>query len=301
MLAAGKPNLEILSLARPGLNLWVEHFRPPVPAQCGLVMVHGFSAHCGLYQHVGATLAVQGIAVTAFDCRGNGRSGGRRGHIGDFAEYLDDLAEVVAWVRRQDPELSWALTGHSLGGAIALSYVLDNARQEKPQALVLVAPWLKLRMKVPAPKRYAANVVARVLPTLSMPNGLLAENISRNPDARAGFLQDPLIHHTASAGWFMATLRAQAYIRTHADKLHVPTLMLLAGDDRIVANEANLAFAKRAAPAVEVRSYDGLYHELYLEPEAERVIADIGAWLLARLPKATASPASRQPGRCFPA
>jgi alpha-beta hydrolase superfamily lysophospholipase len=287
MLAASKPDLET-SLARPGLNLHVEHFRPRAPTQQILVMVPGFSAHCGLYRHVGTALAAQGIAVTGFDCRGNGRSEGRRGHVEDFAEYLDDLAEVIAWARRQDPDVPWSLTGHSLGGAIALAYVLDKERNEKPQALVLAAPWLKLRMKVPAPKRLAANVVARVRPTLSMPNGLRAEDTSRNPDARATFLEDPLIHHTASAGWFMATLRAQTRIRTHADQLPVPTLMLLAGDDRIVANDANLAFAKRVGANIEVRSYDGLYHELYLDPEAERVLGDISAWLRGRLHRQTA-------------
>jgi alpha-beta hydrolase superfamily lysophospholipase len=287
MLAAGKPNLET-SLARSGLNLHVEQFRPHPPARQVLVMVPGFSAHCGLYRHVGTALAAQGIAVTMFDCRGNGRSEGRRGHVEKFTDYLDDLAEVVAWARRQDPDLPWALSGHSFGGAIALAYALDESRREKPQALVLAAPWLKLRMKVSAPARLAANVAARVLPTLSMSNGLRAEDTTRNPLARAGFLQDHLIHHTASAGWFMATLRAQAYIRTHADQLRLPTLMLLAGDDRIVANEANLALAKSAGANVEVRSYEGLYHELYLEPEAERVLADISVWLSERLQTQTA-------------
>jgi alpha-beta hydrolase superfamily lysophospholipase len=287
MVVAGTPDLET-SLVRSGLSLHVEHYRPRASARLALVMVHGFSPHCGIYRHVGAALAALGIAVTQFDNRGHGRSGGRRGHVGDFAEYLDDLQEVAAWARNQDPGLPLAMMGHSMGGAIVADFALDDARTEKPHALVLAAPYLKLRMKVPAPMRLAANVAARVLPTLSGPNGLRAEEISRNPEARAGFQQDPLIHHSASAGWFMATLRAQARIRTHADKLRVPTLVLLAGNDRIVANEANLAFAQNAGSIVEVRTYDGLYHELFLEPEADRVLSDIGAWLLSRPQKETA-------------
>jgi alpha-beta hydrolase superfamily lysophospholipase len=279
-----KPDLET-SLLRGQVALHVEHFRPRDKPRLAAVMVHGFSAHCGLYRHVAAHLAAQGVAVTGFDCRGHGRSGGRRGHVGAFAEYLDDLAAVVAWTRALAPALPWALLGHSLGGAIVLAYTLDEGRDEKPCALVLAAPWLKLRMPVPAPKRVAANIAARVLPTLSMPNGLRAEDISRNPQVHAGFHRDPLIHHTASAGWFMATLRAQAHLRTHADQLCVPCLMLLAGDDRVVANEASLAFARSAGSTmVDVRSYEGLYHELLLEPEAESVIADIAAWLAGRSP-----------------
>jgi alpha-beta hydrolase superfamily lysophospholipase len=288
MLAKSMPDIQT-ELSLPGLKLHVEHYRPRGSAKLALVMVHGFSPHCGIYRHVGVTLAALGIAVTQFDNRGHGRSEGRRGHIEDFAEYLDDLQEVAAWSKMQDPGLPLAMMGHSMGGAIVVSFALDEARAEKPEALVLAAPYLKLRMKVTAPKRFAANVAARVLPTLSGPNGLRAEDISRNPEALAGFKHDPLIHHTASAGWFMATLRAQAHIRTHAEKLRVPTLLLLAGEDRIVANDANLAFAKNAGPGVEVRSYDGLYHELFLEPEAEQVLNDIGAWLLTRAP-------SKRPG-----
>ena len=128
-------------------------------------------------------------------------------------------------------------------------------------------------------------MVARLLPTFSMPNGLVAENISRNPTVVAKFNQDPLVHHTASAGWFMATLRAQARVRAHAGELKVPTLMLLAGQDRIVANEANLALAQSAGDVVTVRTYDPLFHELFLEPEASLILDDIANWLSAPLPQ----------------
>jgi lysophospholipase len=287
MLAAAKPDLET-TLTRAGLALHVEHYRPRGRKRLALVMVHGFSAHCGLYRHVVAAFAAHGIAVTQFDCRGHGRSDGRRGHVDDFADYRDDLAAVVAWARRQDPRLPWTLLGHSLGGAIALDFLLGEARLEKPAGLVLVAPWLKLRMKVPAPKRLAANIAARVLPTLTMPNGLRAEDVSRNPLVLANFDKDPLVHHEASAGWFMTTLRAQARIRAHARDLNVPTLLLLAGEDRIVANEANQAFADVAGRIVEVRGYEHLFHEVFLEPEAPVVVADIATWLLGLLDRKTA-------------
>ena len=86
----------------------------------------------------------------------------------------------------------------------------------------------------------------------------------------------------------MATLRAQARIRREASELTVPTLLLLAGDDRIVANDANHAFARGAGAVVEVRTYDSLFHEMFLEPEADVVVADIASWLLDRADKKTA-------------
>lgn len=272
------PDLQT-TLEHDGLAFHLEHYRPAATGRLSLVMAHGFSAYCGLYRHVGRALAARGIAVTQFDGRGHGRSEGRRGHVDDFDDYVGDLAAVVNWAREQTPGLPWALMGHSLGGAIAAALALDERRSDRPARLVMAAPWLKLKMKVAPPKRMAANVVARILPTFSMPNGIRGENISRNPAVVEGFDHDPLVHHTASAGWFMTTLRAQARLRTHAQALKVPTLMLLAGQDRIVANEANLAFAQAAGATVTVRSYPELFHEVFLEPEAATVIDDVAAWL----------------------
>ncbi len=81
----------------------------------------------------------------------------------------------------------------------------------------------------------------------------------------------------------MSTLRAQARIRLQAKKLDVPTMLLVAGGDRIVANETNLAFAREAGAVVEIRNYPALFHEMFLEPEADAVLADISAWLAADL------------------
>jgi alpha-beta hydrolase superfamily lysophospholipase len=77
----------------------------------------------------------------------------------------------------------------------------------------------------------------------------------------------------------MATLRAQARIRLRAKELGVPTLMVLAGNDRIVANEVNLTFAREAGPIVEVRTYPEVFHEMFLDPEADTVVADVSTWL----------------------
>lgn len=283
MAAGPLPDLES-ALARRDLTLHLEHYHPRGEPRLSLIMVHGFSAHCGLYRHVGAAMAEQGIAVTQFDCRGHGRSQGRRGHVDGFSDYLEDLEAVVTWGRERQPGAPWALAGHSLGGAIALAFLLERPPETTPLGLVLAAPWLKLKMKVSAPKRMAATVAARVLPVLSMANGLRPENVSRNALVLESFAKDPLVHHVATAGWFMATLRAQARIRARAKGLHVPTLLLLAGEDRIVDNQASQALARAAAGFVETREYPALFHELFLEPEAPTVLADMTAWLLGRRP-----------------
>jgi lysophospholipase len=268
------------SLSAGGVALHVEHFCPASPARLVLVTVHGFGAHCGVYRHVAGALLARGIAVTQFDCRGHGRSQGRRGHIDRFDDYHDDLCLVVRRARERTPGVPWALMGHSLGGTIALDHVLRQQSQPQADRLVAVTPWLELKMKVSMPKRAAAEFFSRLNPTLTTGNGIRAEDLSRSPEVVANFFRDPLIHHVATAGWFASVLRTQAALRAMASQLQVPTLLLVAGQDRIVSTEAALAFAQAAASAVEVRRYQELYHELFLEPEREQVLSDVANWLV---------------------
>jgi alpha-beta hydrolase superfamily lysophospholipase len=72
---------------------------------------------------------------------------------------------------------------------------------------------------------------------------------------------------------------AQARILAGAAALRVPTLLLVAGGDRIVSVSAELAFAEAAGLAVAARRYEELFHEIWLEPERDRVLADVASWL----------------------
>jgi lysophospholipase len=199
--------------------------------------------------------------------------------VAHFDDYHVDLSLVAQVARARSPGTAWALMGHSMGGAVALDHVLRQRSHPQADRLVLLAPWLELKMKVSMPKRAAAEVFARLKPTLAIANGLRAEDISRNPLVVAKFHEDPLVHHVATAGWFAGVLKAQANMRTLAARLVVPTLLVVAGQDRIVSTDAALAFAQQAGNIVTVRRYETLYHEVFLEPERDQVITDIASWL----------------------
>ncbi len=66
--------------ARDGTDLLVRHWAA-ADAWATVVLVHGLGEHSGRYEHVGDQMARAGLDVHAYDQRGNGRSGGPRGHI----------------------------------------------------------------------------------------------------------------------------------------------------------------------------------------------------------------------------
>jgi lysophospholipase len=242
-----------------------------------LVAVHGFSAHCGLYRHVAASLRDAGLAVTGFDCRGHGRSTGRRGYAARFQHFVDDLLLVVQRARSQAPQLPLYVMGHSHGATVALEAVLGGGL--RPDRLVIAAPYLGLAMKVPAWKRGLSGFTSRFWPTLTLGNGIRPEDISRNPEVIAGFWKDPLAHHVATPRWFVEVSAAQQRIGAAAAGLTVPTLLILAGGERLVVNDVALLLADAAPGFVSVRRFEGLFHELFLEPEWPDVVAAIREWL----------------------
>ena len=248
-----------------------------------VLLLHGYGEHCARYDHIQRWLHERGLSSLAFDCRGHGRSGGRRGHVDRFEDYLEDLDRVLHLVRsRVTGGGPLFLVAHSHGGLIATSYLLQ--KPEAVDGLVLSSPYLGLKVEVPAAKVALARLLAGIWPTLALPTGLPAEHLSTDPAVAAAYDEDPLVNDAATARWFVESTRQQREVLAQAEQLTLPLLLLQAGDDRIASPEASRSlFDAAGSQDKEVRWYDGLYHELFNERERERVLQDLERWLLARL------------------
>ena len=294
MITMPVPTAEETVVAADGIRLHVERFVPVTPPIGAVVVVHGFSAHIGNYRHVGQACAHAGLATTLFDCRGHGRSQGRRGHVDRFADFVADLDLIIAGARVLWPAIPLSLVGHSHGALVSLAYLMEphdrpsgdrRGRLTSPagvRTLACVAPFFALRLPVPAFKRALARPLGTLWPTLALGNGITGDAISRTPEVQTGFYTDPLLHHVATSRWFNEVRATQAWALAAARGLRTPTLILMAGDDRLVSNEATLAFAQAAGPIVEVKRYDKLFHEMFLEPERDQVIADLVRWTIEK-------------------
>src|SRR3954452_16762523 len=102
-----------------GLNIFVRSWRPSGSARAVIVICHGLNAHSGQYQWVGEQFAAVGLAVYALDLRGRGRSDGERFYVEKFADYVSDVAAVVALAKAREPGLPAYLLGHSAGGVVS--------------------------------------------------------------------------------------------------------------------------------------------------------------------------------------
>jgi alpha-beta hydrolase superfamily lysophospholipase len=75
-------------------------------------------------------------------------------------------------------------------------------------------------------------------------------------------------------------LSAIDYCQSHAGSLEIPALLLVAGDDRLVNAEGSKRFfARLPAGLGQMHVYEGMYHEVFNELDAQRPFADLRAWL----------------------
>lgn len=260
-----------------GAKQFVRRFRPSERPWGGLLLVHGIGEHSGRYEHVGRAFRDAGLLVRAFDLRGHGASDGRRVYVSSFALFLDDLQ---AQLRQLEGELDAArneptdspeteppsaapmfMFGHSMGGLIALSYVLAQ-RLPRVGRLLLSAP--ALAAETPTWQRAVAPFLARSLPRLAVPTPIRGEQLSSDPSVGAAYARDPLVTKTVTARLGDELFRAMEGARERLPGLNVPTLLVHGGEDTLVPTRATEVAG--ALPVVRRIVYDGMRHELHNEP-----------------------------------
>jgi acylglycerol lipase len=240
--------------------------------------VHGIAEHAGRYGHVATQLARAGIETHGYDQRGFGGSGGHRAYVDRWSQYHDDLEDRLADVRSAADGLPVVLYGHSMGGLIALGYVLADPPRPLPDLLVLSAP--ALDAMVPGWKRRLADVLAGTVPHFAIANTFPKGGLSSDPTVEAAYLADPIAVHRTTARLGAALFGEQARVRAvlaSGGPLPVPTYVLHGGDDPIVPEWATRSLEGR--PNVTRRVYEGLHHETHNEPSSAAVIGDTIAWI----------------------
>jgi alpha-beta hydrolase superfamily lysophospholipase len=180
----------------------------------------------------------------------------------------------MEWAREQGGPV--VLMGHSMGGNLALGYALTS--HPAPDLLVLSAPALAGGA---AWQRALAGPAARFAPTLALPTALRGEQLSRDPAVSEAYFADPLVYKKASNRLGAAFFQAMDELNESLTDLHIPTLVLHGGADSIVPPQSTASLGE--LPSVERHLYPGLRHEILNEPEGPEIVAEIVAWIDARI------------------
>lgn len=232
-----------------------------------LLIVGGLAEHAGRYPHVAA--AFPAFRVTILELRGHGHSGGRRGYVTTWEDYVNDVKAAVATLRP-----GFLFIAHSMGGLVALESLRLGVT---PAKLALSNPLLGVAVKVPGWKVTLGNTLSGLWPTLALTNEIDPAELSRDPEIGRAYSADKLVFNKVTARWFTEMTAAQG--RANAYTPTLPVGLFLGDSDHITSIDASRAWGKRVG--APIREWPGMRHEIFNEIGKEEVIQAVRSWLLS--------------------
>lgn len=251
---------------------------PPEP-KATICICHGFAEHSGRYLGSAARLAIVGFEVHMIDLRSFGVSGGARaGH--DIHEYQEDFVALLKQIRSDLPCFIW---GHSMGGLIVTSLLINN-------------PWLKLAGVLISAPLYGhrdlydkrKNAIVRCLsPELKqiVLNFLICPSAtSRDDTYLLNIFEDKKFMPLSGFPLFASLSLAVEQLFIKAKDFKFPGLWIHGDADTITDMPATVEFFEKVSSTDKtLKIYAGGYHEPHHDIERDRFHREITEWFLQRV------------------
>jgi alpha-beta hydrolase superfamily lysophospholipase len=257
----------------------------PVEPSRVMVVVHGYAEHTGRYDEMAMYFAERQFAVHAYDQAGHGRTAGARGHVDRFDRLVDELVRFLELVGLDHPGLPLTLVGHSMGGLVVAATAAF--RRPEVERIVLSGALLQLggaggglRQSI---SLGAARMLATFAPRVAMSTGLELEGLSRDPEVIRRYEEDPFVKDRMSVRFAAGLSSMVSMVRVAANQVERPVLVLHGGADPISPVAGSRHFYDGLTEEIAKRSalqiYPELRHEIFQEPERQRIWNDMLEWL----------------------
>ncbi len=286
-------------LLRGGIRLRTAAFPVAGPARGTVALLTGRNEFIEKYYETVADLHDRGFDVHLMDWRGQGLSARllpdrMKGHVGDFADYVDDLE---AFIDRIEPRGPLILMAHSMGGHILLRALAQRpALRARAAGAVICSAMMAINTGKIGPK--GAARLARTLVSLGLGKRAFpgkeggGENVLTADPERAGdqahfIAADPELDLGAPTfGWLDAAFRSMALLAGPGvvEAVEIPVLVAVAGSDRVVVPAAERAVAARL-PRATLLEIEAARHEILKERDDPRALfwAGFDRWCQAVL------------------
>ena len=265
-----------------GASLYYQSWRPFDRPRAVLLIAHGLAEHSGRYQNFARFFVDRGYAVYALDHSGHGKSDGDRCHIGRFSQFTDGVGLLLEKVREEIPDTLVFLVGHSMGGLIVTHFLIEH--QSEFTGCILSGALVQPAVEVPELQRLTIRLLSKVLPKLGLLQ-LDASEVSRDPEVVDRYRKDPLVFTgKVSARLLEQLFSSMSGLEEKVAAIELPMLILHGSADGLALPEGSkMLHEKIGSGDKKLIIYEGLYHEIYNEPEQEDVMTDVADWLAPRL------------------
>lgn len=241
-----------------------------------IILIHGLGEHSGRFEAWARKFNTYNYAVCALDLQGHGLSYGKRGHIHKFSDFYKVIDLFIEQVKKDFPEKSITLYGHSMGGNILANYILK--RKPAVKALILSSPWLKLAVKPNVFKYFLGKLMYKIYPQFHDTTNLNPAFISRIPEEVVKYKTDKLVHGRITPALFFPLYLKGIKMVERAKEFYLPTLVFHGSEDNLTSHDASKKFAD-GNDKIDFISMEGGYHELHHDLCREELFEKIIDWL----------------------
>ncbi|HWH26310.1 MAG TPA: alpha/beta hydrolase [Pseudolysinimonas sp.] len=269
-----------------GVTIHFYVWSPPAPTAV-IHLVHGLGEYATRYEELAQTFAAAGFAVYASDSRGHGQTGveqyggelsklGRPGP-GGIRATIAGLRQLRQLAADENPGLPIVLLGHSMGSLFGQK-ILNAHADDYAAAILSGTAYRTLR------HMNSGDLNARHAHLGTTGH----EWLSRDPAVAAAFAADPLTFDAKAAKLFGLADGLRLLGRPTKLAHDLPLLIIIGSEDplggpRSVELLARAYRERGGLSDVTVTVYPEARHELFNELNRAEVIADVVAWIRARL------------------
>lgn len=264
------------------LNIFYQEWLPDADVKAVLLIVHGLGEHSGRYMNIVDHFLPLGYAVYGLDHIGHGKSEGEREFIEQFSDFTETLAVFYKMISEWQTNKPIFILGHSMGGLITTYYLLDH--QSDFEGAIISAPAIKIGEGISQTTITIGRILSKIAPKM----GLLALDvnaISRDPKVVDAYINDPLVFHGKTPARLAAELlSAMQRVDAEVREIKLPFIAVHGSEDSLAdPGGSQMLYDSASSKDKTLKIYNGLYHEVFNEPEREQVLKDVEDWLEIQL------------------
>lgn len=244
-----------------------------------ILLVHGLGEHCQRYEAIAKALNNSGYDVCSMDLPNHGCSDGRKGHVDSFVFFQQAVLGLYQRIKDDSPNKPIFILGHSMGGLIVSHFLIDH--QGKFKGAVLSGPAIETIEKPPAWEVWLIKTMAKILPKTGMVSTVDGSAVSRSPEVVQAYNNDPLVNaNKLSAKLLVEFADSMDSVKQSVSVIKLPLLIMHGTEDQLTSpSGSQWLFDNVASKDKTIRLYEGLYHEIFNEPEGPKIYQEVIDWL----------------------
>jgi alpha-beta hydrolase superfamily lysophospholipase len=253
------------------------YWKHPLP-EAILLLVHGLGGHSERWEFLADFFLKNNISSYAIELKGFGETAYLKGHIESFDIYYNDLHKLCQIIKEENPGKKIYLAGESIGALICFLFAI--LEPENFSGLILISPLFKNKLKFNLLDYLKIFFFLLCNPKKQFEISFDAEMFTRDKDYINKINQDNREHRLATAKLFFEILLAWANLGFLKNRLKVPTLFLIAGQDKLVDTRmTKKLFESLKLENKKILEYPQMLHALSIDIGRNRVFEDILEWM----------------------